>query len=276
MDAPVEKRQFAWQPLTARGVAAFAGASLGRLLLVQFLVALIAAAAAVWLLLSAFFPTITKAMAQLPPEGQIRAGSLDWRAPEPVRLAEGRFLALAVDLKHAGSTRSPAHFQVEFGQTDFNIFSLFGFVQSPYPRGWRIAFNRVELEPWWGAWQPALLGLVAVLVVAGSLVCWAGLATVYCLPAWLGGFFANRNLGLGGSWRLAGSAQLAGTLCLAAAMIGYGLGWLDLLQFTLAGALDLVLGWVYLFAGLRALPRHPDAATVKGNPFAPQSTDGKE
>src|SRR5438034_10882857 len=81
MDAPVEKRQFAWQPLTGRGVAAFAGASVGRLLLVQVIVALMAAAAVVWCLRATWIPTITEAIGQLPLEGQIRAGTLDWRGP---------------------------------------------------------------------------------------------------------------------------------------------------------------------------------------------------
>ena len=43
MDAPLEKPPFAWQPITPRGVAAFARASWGRVLLAQFLCALAAA-----------------------------------------------------------------------------------------------------------------------------------------------------------------------------------------------------------------------------------------
>src|SRR5687767_9056439 len=40
----------AWQPITFRGVAAFAGAKLGRLLLVQLIVALLTAGAVGWFL----------------------------------------------------------------------------------------------------------------------------------------------------------------------------------------------------------------------------------
>ena len=69
---------FAWEPLTPRGVAAFARAKLGRLLLVQFIVALLAAASVVWFLDDGCFPTISEAIQQLPADGEIRSGKLDW------------------------------------------------------------------------------------------------------------------------------------------------------------------------------------------------------
>ena len=47
MSAPA-RATVAWEPFTPRGVAAFAGAGLGRLWLVQFVVAMLAAAAVVW------------------------------------------------------------------------------------------------------------------------------------------------------------------------------------------------------------------------------------
>ena len=58
MNAPAEPT-FAWEPLTPRGVAAFARANFSRLLLVQFIVALLAAASVVWFLDDGCFPTIS-------------------------------------------------------------------------------------------------------------------------------------------------------------------------------------------------------------------------
>src|ERR1035438_8910207 len=163
MNESVEKAQFAWQPLTARGVAAFAHATLGRLLTVQFVVALLAAGTFVWFLHTAWFPQISEAIRQLPPQGDLQSGRLEWQGASPSRLAEGRFLAVIVDLDHTGEARSPAHVQVEFGRTDCMIFSLFGYVQAAYPRGWAVAFNRTELGPWWGAWAPPILAICAGL-----------------------------------------------------------------------------------------------------------------
>ena len=118
--------RFAWQPLTMRGVAAFAHASLGRLLLVQLIVALLAAGSVVWFLHQVWFPTVGEAIRQLPPQGELRSGRLDWRGATPSRLAEGRFLAFVVDLDHTGTARGPAHVQVEFGRADCKVLCLLG------------------------------------------------------------------------------------------------------------------------------------------------------
>jgi len=273
MDSSVGKPPVAWQPLTPRGVAAFARAPLGRLLVVQLIVALLAAATIVWFLHEAWFPTIGEAINQLPAQGEIRFGRLDWHGPSPASLAEGRFLAFTVDLQHAGQARSPAQIQVEFGQADFKVFSLLGFVPGAYPRGWIVPFNRPELVPWWGAWSPAILGIVAGLVIAGLMLAWALLATVYALPVWLLAFFANRDLSLRGSWRLAGAALMPGALLLTVAIFCYGSGAFDLIRLAAAGAAHLVLGWAYLIAAPLRSPPLPEAAAVKVNPFVPPAKE---
>jgi hypothetical protein len=266
MNESVEKAQFAWQPLTLRGVAAFARAPLGRLLIVQFVVALLAGGMVAWFLHTAWFPQISEAIRQLPAQGELRSGSLDWQGVNPSRLAEGRFLAVIVDLDHTGEARSPAHVQVEFGRTDCMVFSLLGYLQEPYPQGQAVAVNRTELGPWWGAWAPAILAMVVGLVAVGLMVIWACLATFYSLPVWLVGFFANRDLSLRGSWRLAGAALMPGALFMCAVVFLYGYGAVDPVRLAVAGALHLVMGWVYLIGSPLCMPRHP-AAAVKANPF---------
>ena len=267
MNASVEKAQSAWQPLTAGGVAGFARATWRRLLLVQFIVALLAAATVAWFLHKAWVPTVSEAIRQLPLQGEIRNGVLNWQGESPADLAEGRFLAVVVDLDHSGEARSPAQVQVEFGRTDFKVYSLLGYVRGVYPRSRVMAFNRTDLGPWWGAWSPAILAIVAGLVVVGLMVTWACLATVYFLPVWLIGFFANRDCSVAGSWRLAGAAQMPGALFMCAAIVWYGWGGLGLVGLVLAGAAHFVVGWVYLLAGSLRLPRHP-VAGAKENPFA--------
>jgi hypothetical protein len=267
MNASDDKEPIAWQPLTAGGVASFARAPLGRLLLVQMIVALVAAGTVVCFLQECWFPTIGEAIRGLPAQGEIRAAFLDWSGPSPARLAEGRFLAIAVDLDHTGEARSPAHIQVEFGRRDFKVYSLLGNLQSAYPHLRRVAFNRTELWPWWGAWVPAILAIVAGLVVGGLMTCWACLATAYCLPAWLIGFFANRDCSLGGSWRLAGAALMPGALLMCVVVVLYGWGVLDIVRLAAVGAMHLLVGWVYLVVSPLRLPRNP-AVVAKDNPFA--------
>jgi hypothetical protein len=267
MSASDDKTLFAWQPLTPRGVAAFARASFGRLLLAQLIVALIAAGAVVWFLRHAWFPTVSEAVRTLPTEGAISSGRLDWPAASPAWLAEGRFLALVVDLEHAGEARSPAHVQIEFGRTDFKAYSLFGSLQRAYPLSRTFAFNRTELLPWWGAWAPVILAIVAGAVVAGLMATWACLATLYTVPVVLIAFFANRDCNLAGSWRVAGAALMPGALLMCAALLLYGWGAFDLVRLMAAGAAHLVIGWGYVLASPLCLPRNLPAQP-KDNPFS--------
>jgi hypothetical protein len=256
---------FAWEPITPRGVAAFARASFERLFVVQSVVALLGAAAVVWLLSAAIFPTVDAAISELPEFGQIHSGRLDWRDDSPVMLAEGRIVAFSVDLEHGGALRSPADFQCEFGRDSLRIFSLFGESDIPYPPGYVIAMNVTDARPAWGAWAPDILGLSAIGMFFGLLIVWALLATMYSLPVWLICFFSNRDLGFGGSWRLAGAALMPGALLMAASLVLYGLGAFDFVKLCFAFGMHLVIGWVYLFVSpmflRRALPKE------KKNPF---------
>ena len=271
MDASVEKSCSAWQPFTPRGVAAFGRASWRRLLLVQFVCALIAAGAVVGFLQQSWFPVIEQAISQLPSEGEVRSQSLNWRGDSPVSLAENRFLAITVDLNHSGGVRSPAHVQVEFGHTDVKILSLLGSVETSYPPGWRIAFSRAELAPWWGAWGPPILAIAASCVLLWLMLSWALLASLYSGPAWLIGFFANRELNLRGSWLLAGAALMPGAIFFTMAILLYEFGALDLVRLAVAAGVHIIIGWVYVVAGVISSRPQQGIATGKKNPFG--STD---
>jgi hypothetical protein len=260
---------FAWEPFTPRGVAAFAHARLGRLLLVQFMVALLAAAAVAWFLEESVFPVVKTAILTLPAAGEVRSAKLDWHGASPVLLAEGRFLALDVDLEHSGKINSTADVQIEFGRDGVRFSALLGYTEVPYPDGLLIYCNRPELEPRWGAWRAEILFLAAAATVIGLFACWWLLATLYFLPAWLAGFFVNRDLNFRRSWKLSGAALLPGALLLAAGIVLYDFGAVDLVQFGFLFGAHFVLGWIYLFVSLLFVPGIP-AASPGRNPFAKQ------
>jgi hypothetical protein len=266
MNAPAESI-VAWEPLTPRGVAAFARAPLSRLLLVQFVVASLAAAAAAWFLADGSFPTVRAAIRNLPATGAIRSGWLEWSADQPQLLAEGRILAFVVDSDHSGQIHSPADVQIEFGRETVRVFALPGYTEWPYPSDCLIAFNRTDLEPLWGAWEPELLAIALLAVVVGLMVLWVLLATVYFLPVRLVSFLANRDLNFFGSWKLAGAALLPGALLLTVGIMLYDFGALNLIQFGFLFAVHVVAGWIYLLAGPLFLPRAEPAA-LGGNPFS--------
>ncbi len=258
---------FAWEPLTPRGVAAFARASFERLFIVQAVFALLAAASVSWCLSDGIFPVIDAAIGQLPDAGSIHGGKLDWRDDSPLMLAEGKILALSVDLNHGGTLRSPADVQLEFGRDDLAVFSLLGEADFDYPTGYVFAANQTEARPAWGAWAPNLLGLAAIGTFFGLLLVWAILSTVYCLPVWLLCFFANRDLNFRASWRLAAAALMPGAALMSLALVFYECGGFGLVQLGFALGMHLVIGWIYLFVSPLFLNRILPAEKI--NPFVP-------
>src|SRR5579862_2309785 len=160
----------AWQPFTPRGVAAFAGAGLARLLLVQVIMALLAAAAVVWFVDNIGFPVVRAAIPKLPPAGEIHSGQLDWPGRSPELLATGRILMLDVDLDHSGQIGLTADVQIEFGKETIRSVSLLGYWEWHYPHDDIIAFNRNTLEPLWGAWAMELLILAGVTAAMSCLL----------------------------------------------------------------------------------------------------------
>ena len=268
-DETLEK--IAWEPLTPRGVAAFAHAKFSRLLLVQFAVVLIAAISAVWFLDDDCFPTIRAAIQNLPDAGKISSGKLDWRGESPQILAEGKFLAFDVDLNHSRQIHSAdADLQIEFGKESVRVFSLPGYAEFFYSPDRFAPFNHTELEPLWGAWAAEILFLAAAATVISLLLSWWILATIYFLPVWILGFFTNRDLDFRASWKFSGAALMSGALLMAAGFFLYGFGALDLVQLGFIFTAHFVLGWIYLFVSLLFLPRISEAKP-KANPFTPSN-----
>ena len=150
------------------------------------------------------------------------------------------------------------------------LISLLGKLPIEYPRGYVIAFNRGELDPWWGAWAPFILAISALAVMFALMLTWALLALVYAPISWLVAFFANRELSFPGSYRLCGAALMPGALWMIASIALYGLGVMDLLRLLIATAAHFVIGWVYVVGAPFWRPRVPDPSTKPGNPFRTQ------
>ena len=247
-------------------MAAFAGASARRLVLVQLIFAAIAAVAVAYFFHAACAPAIQAAIDSLPANGQIQSGQLNWSGGSQM-LADGRFLAFDVDPDHSGQLLSTtADFQIEFGRSSIRVISLLGYADFPYPPGQTIPFNQPQLDPLWKAWRAEILFFIALLTFVILPITWWILAAIYFLPAWLIGFLTNRNLDLRASLKLSCAALLPGSLVMIAAIVLYALGVLNLVSFCFVFAAHFVLQWLYLLFGLLFFPR-ASAATPKGNPF---------
>jgi len=276
MDSVEDERPepFAWQPFTPAGVAAFAQASVFRLLLVQTLFALLAGGCLAWFIASAWFPVVTEAVEQLPAEAEIRSGLLYWQGESAVLLGRNRFLAIGVDLREQRGVVAPAHLYAQFSETHLRLHSLFGYAEWPYPRQYLIKLGHAEVAPRWGAWKPAILaGLVAGTALA-LLITWAILATIYMVPSWMLGFYANRDLNLAGAWRLCGAALMPGALVMSIGIVAYGAGLLNLPELGAAFVLHFFAGWLYAAISPSCLGPLPELKNRPKNPF--QAASQKE
>src|SRR5690349_13535070 len=162
-----EDRPFptAWQPLTARGVSAFSRATIGRLLIVQLIVALLIAASTLWFLSTNWFPTVREAIRQLPETGQIRNQVLNSPRTSTAPLAETRFLAFVMDVEGAGTPAIKTDLRVQFHRNKFAFCSLLGCLAFDYPADRTVLFSRLELESWWAAWEPVIYTLAGLSIV---------------------------------------------------------------------------------------------------------------
>jgi len=253
------------EPFTPRGIAAFARASGRRLLLAQTIVAMAAAAALAWFLNDNCFSIISTAIQNLPETGKISYGKLEW-SRDPVLLAEGRLLAFDVDPAHNGAIHSTADIQVEFGRTSLRVYSLLGYTEWAYAPARFAPFNRTDLDPLWGAWAEEILIIAAAAAFFGLLLSWAILATIYFLPAWLLGFFLNRDLGVRTSWKLSAAALMPAALVMTGGIVLYNCGFLNLVSLSFFFAAHFVVGWVYLALSIFFLPRIT-LEKPKENPF---------
>jgi hypothetical protein len=264
----------AWQPFTPRGAAAFAEAPLGRLMLVQMVVAAFAAATVVWFVQANWFPVAREALGRLPAGAAIRGGRLVWTTNTPVRLAESRLLALTVDAQNKGSLGRTADLEVRLHDTHLDLASWLGHVELDYPHGWTVFLSPAEVIPWWGAWAGPLLGGLAAAVALGLMASWLVLATLYCPVTLAFTFFADRRAGLGGSWKVSGAALMPGAVLLMLGLFCYGWLGMDLLRLGLFFLLHFVAGWIYIVTSPFFLSRHPAAPGLSDDPFGPLDDPG--
>ena len=262
----------AWQPLTFRGVAAFAFASYQRLFWIQVFFAALCAGTIVWALHYTWAPVIRLAVRSLPNEGPVRSEQLIYPPSASPVLAESPHLAV---LLNAPAGQTAADVRVEFRSHSLRICSLLGCLIWPYSKGQTINVTRQEAIPWWDAWEPNLLGIIAVTYGLAFLALWSLLATVFILPVRLYAYFADRQITLGGAWHLSAAAFLPGSLALIAALILYAIGTADLIRFLIAVPGHLLFGIAYLILAPRKLPLLAAVLPPGANPFTAAAAPDK-
>lgn len=271
-DKPLTPRH-AWQPVTPRGIAAFADATLTRLIVVQLIVGAIVAVAVIWFLRIAWFPVITEAVQHLPEAGVIQEGVLLFGAPSPQSLAENARLAMVVDMDQTRPADHVADVAATFKRNGLEICGALGCWWLPYERGHVMGFNRPEVEPAWGAWRGPILALVGLGVLLLLFLLWWSIAFIYLPLVKLIAFFNDRVVTWRGAWKLSAAALLPGALLVALAVVLYGFGAIDLFRFTLLYVLHVLSGLLFVSTGPLFLPK-VTSRVRRGNPFSGSDSTG--
>jgi hypothetical protein len=264
-DKPLTPRH-AWQPLTPRGVAAFATSTLTRLVLVQMVFALLTAAAVIGFLRFAWGPVIEEAIQRLPETGAIHQGELAFAGASPIRLAENAHLAIVVDVSQTDSAGHTADIEVTFEKNRVAVCGALGCWRKPYDRRYTISFNRPEVAPAWGAWQWPAVALISLATVASLLAMWWCVALLYLPLVKSLAFFKDRAVTWRGAWRLSAAALLPGALIVTTGIVLYGLGAVDLFRLGLLYVLHIIAGLVFVVTSPSFLPPIPGARAGR-NPF---------
>jgi len=255
-------------PFTPKGVASWADAPTGRVILLMAAASLVVSAAVAFLAQKVLFPAIEEAIQHLPDQGRIELGQLSLESAKSGALSENPWVSLVLDLDEPSSITRTADLQVRLQKNGWLACSLAGCVAWPYPAA-ALPMNNRECEPWWGAWAPILLAglFLGTALISATLI---GLsAAFHAVPANLLVWILRRRAGFVGLWRIAVAASIPSILLVSISLAAYALGILDLIQLLSACLIQLPIFWGLGLAALAGLPRRqPDVAQAE-NPFAP-------
>ncbi len=252
-------------PFSPAGIGRFATAPLRWLLLYQLVVAGFIAVVFAGFARNRWFTQVSMAIRNLPAQAELDRGVLVWRGDSPVQLAGSKFIAIVIDLNQETGLGGEADLCIRLGRTEAQLHSLFGYIPIPYPKAWRIPFDRA----WWSAWSDAILLCAGAGFGLAMFIFWAASAGLYAMPVWLVAFMANRKVTFLGALKLASAAQLPGGVLTGFGILLYGQGWLDLVQLGAVLAMQFVVVWFLVLTAPLKLERLDSPEVFRGNPFAP-------
>jgi len=272
MSGPLLVPRQAWLPVTPRGVAAFARATLGRLLLVEAIVAALAGGVISTFVGSCWFPVVREALGGMPEQAGIVNASLQWPTNVPARLAENRFLAVKVAPGSQPAPGTVADIEVTLRPDHFTLGAAGWITRVPYATRRSVSLAPEETLPWWGAWELPLLVLVGAGVALALMVAWQVMAWFYTPLARFFAFYSHRTLGWYAGWKLCVAALLPASGVALAGLVSYGWLGADPIQLGLFYLLHFIGGAAYVAVCPLFLPR--DRAAEPANPFAPPEASG--
>lgn len=262
----------AWQPLTGGGVAAFARASLMRVVVFQGAFAAAGAFALVLAVRLAWVPTVEDALRQLPEHGAfVKAGRLTWPGTNAILLAERPQLSLWVSPVAGMKTGQGSDIQLELLPDRLRVRGLLGFVDLAYATELDLPLTLTGGRAAWDAWRTSGAVIAGGSTAVGLVVLWWGLSTVYALPVWGLAALAGRSPGPGGAWKLAAASQMPATAVLFGFLLLYAVRAIPPTGLGVGAGIALVSAWGWIAWAMTALPAsgqtpEPEGDIASGTP----------
>jgi|688.fasta_scaffold178239_3 hypothetical protein len=266
----------AWQPLTGGGVAAFAQATLVRVVVFQFAFAFAGAFALVLALRLAWVPTVEDALRQLPEHtANVKAGRLNWPGINLVVLGERPQLSLMVNPVEGTKTGQVSDIQAELLPDRLRVRGLLGFVDLAYPPELELPLTLTGGRAAWDAWRTSGAAVAGGLTAAGLIAGWWILATIYALPVWGIAVLGSRSPGAAGAWKLAAVSQLPATALLFGFLLLYAVRAIPPTGLGVGAVISLLSAWVWIAWAIAKLPASSATASPTEGTAAETSTDRK-
>ena len=256
-------------PLTFGGVAAYSRAGLSQCVFRFAAWAAVCAVLWVWSIDRAWLPAVELALGKLPERASFHAGRLAWHTPHPIVLANDHFLSLIVNPGDEATVDRTADIQIELGSLEVRCRSFLGWIYLPFPATLEGDFGRDTALPWWGAWKPSLLAVLALMIGFTMLLSWIVVGTLCTGPALMIARILGKPATVPQVWRTCVAALLPGEGLVTLAVVSYACNRISMLLLLVFWAGHWLVGWIYLIGGISSFAKGPTPPKVVtgSNPF---------
>jgi hypothetical protein len=183
-------------------------------------------------------------------------------------LADSPHLGVAVRPSNLDLLGRTADLQLELLPETLRLAGIAGFVDLPWPATTTLPLGRLQAQAAWDAWKRPVLAALIVTAGTAMMLIWSLLALTLALPLRIVAFLLQKQITLGGCWRLSAAASMSGSLVLNLGLGGYVMRWLPWPALAAVVVIHLLVNGLSLSWGLVSRPKKSRAASVP-NPFHP-------
>ena len=250
----------------------FADASVGRALGFLGGFALTTALVLAWALYTTWWPVVDQAVREFPEDGPaLVGGRFHWPETAPRLLADSPHLGVAVRPDGSEPLGRTADLQLELLPGTLRLAGIAGFVDLPWPATATVPLGRLQAQAAWEAWRRPVFAALVITTAAAMTLAWSLMALILTLPLRLVAFVLQKQITLGGCWRLSTAASMSGSLVLNLGIGSYVMRWLPWPALAAVVVIHLLVSGLFLSWGLVSRPGKGRAASPP-NPFHPGAT----